>query len=139
MIYFIQQVKTGTIKIGYSDNINKRMQSLQSASPKKLILLGYIDGSKKLERLIHRFFHENQMEGEWFEPAPKVLNYIFSLIIGSDAPPSNCSDLDKLLFELEGSFIKTALERCNNNKTKAAESLNISFRSMRYRMGKHGL
>lgn len=136
MIYFIQQGKTGPIKIGYSNNVNERIKSLQSASPEKLVLLGYINGTRKQEQLIHRFFHKYQMEGEWFTPAPRVLNYIFSLIVGFDIKPTECNDLDGMLKELEKTFIKTALQRFNNNKTKAAESLNISFRSLRYRLEK---
>ncbi|GAA6150692.1 sigma-54-dependent transcriptional regulator [Pseudoteredinibacter isoporae] len=47
--------------------------------------------------------------------------------------------LDDYLIEIEKEFLLSALEECRWNKTAAAESLGITFRSFRYRLKKLGL
>ncbi|MFP4532273.1 MAG: sigma-54-dependent transcriptional regulator [Desulfobacterales bacterium] len=44
--------------------------------------------------------------------------------------------LDSILEEIEKAYLQKALECANNNKSKAAELLGISFRSFRYRCSK---
>ena len=156
MIYFIQQGKAGPIKIGYTskNDISQRIQSLQPASPETLILLGYIEGDKDKEALLHRFFHAHKLKGEWFEPSPMVLNYILSLILGvsfseihrkyESVPGFNdiingIVPLDSFLAEFEKRIISYSLEKTKNNKQKAAAMLGISFRSMRHRIQKHNI
>ena len=48
-------------------------------------------------------------------------------------------DLDALLAEVERNALARALERSGGNRTEAARILGITFRSMRYRLAKHGL
>ncbi len=45
-------------------------------------------------------------------------------------------DLPRKMEEIEGRYIRAALERTDGNVTKAAELLGISFRSLRYRVKK---
>ena len=47
--------------------------------------------------------------------------------------------LDRHLDQTERQYLLAALARAEGNKTKAAEILNLSFRSFRYRLAKHGL
>jgi len=47
--------------------------------------------------------------------------------------------LDAEMDRLEKSMLLKALEKTGGNKTEAAKLLNISFRSMRYRLDKHGI
>ncbi|MEW5803401.1 MAG: sigma-54 dependent transcriptional regulator [bacterium] len=46
-------------------------------------------------------------------------------------------DLEKIMDSLEKSLIFQALDKSNGNKTRAAELLNLSFRSFRYRLKKY--
>ncbi|MCL6583398.1 MAG: sigma-54 dependent transcriptional regulator [bacterium] len=46
-------------------------------------------------------------------------------------------DLEKIMDSLEKSLIFQALDKSKGNKTKAAELLNLSFRSFRYRLKKY--
>ncbi len=55
-----------------------------------------------------------------------------------DLPPSGI-DLDEVINRMEKSLLLKALERTHGVKKKAAELLNISFRSLRYRLEKHGI
>ncbi len=45
-------------------------------------------------------------------------------------------DLDKILSTIESAYLKKAMELAGGNKSKAAEYLNLSLRSMRYRIDK---
>jgi two-component system response regulator PilR (NtrC family) len=45
-------------------------------------------------------------------------------------------DLDKILSTIENSYLKKAMELSNGNKSKAADYLNLSLRSIRYRLDK---
>ena len=47
--------------------------------------------------------------------------------------------LDEEMDRLEKTMLLKALEKTGGNKTEAAKLLNISFRSMRYRLDKHGI
>lgn len=45
-------------------------------------------------------------------------------------------DLDKIMAEIEAVYLKKAMEIAGGNKKKAADHLNLSLRSMRYRLDK---
>jgi two-component system response regulator PilR (NtrC family) len=53
-------------------------------------------------------------------------------------PPEGC-ELDAVLGEIERRFILEALERTGGVRKTAAKLLGITFRSLRYRLEKHGL
>jgi two-component system response regulator PilR (NtrC family) len=53
--------------------------------------------------------------------------------------PEDGLDLDAYLGAIERELLLKALERSNNVRTRAAELLKMSFRSIRYRLAKFGL
>ncbi len=53
--------------------------------------------------------------------------------------PEEGIDLEKVVADLEKMLLLKALDRAKGVKKKAAELLNINFRSMRYRLEKYGL
>ncbi len=55
-----------------------------------------------------------------------------------EIPPEGI-DLEKIMVELEKKLLLKALDRCRGVKKKAAKLLNISFRSLRYRLEKAGI
>ena len=54
----------------------------------------------------------------------------------SSCEPFYNEPLDDFLLRIEKEIILKALEKNNNNKTRTAESLGISFRSFRYKLKK---
>lgn len=76
VVYFIQLGEGGPIKIGFTTNLDKRIKALQTASPDNLILLAAVEGSERTERGLHARFGEHRQRGEWFAPAPEILEYI---------------------------------------------------------------
>lgn len=75
MVYFIAQ-NNSMIKIGFSKNIPKRINSLKTASPFPLILLGYVEGDMLEEKRIQEMFSKYHIQLEWFKVSDEILEYI---------------------------------------------------------------
>ena len=79
-VYIIKCQNTNFYKIGVSDNIEDRLKSLQTANPRKLILVsGFICKEPfKLEKIIHSQYKNERREGEWFEinDIPKLKEFM---------------------------------------------------------------
>jgi excisionase family DNA binding protein len=76
MVYFIQSVDGGPIKIGYADDPEKRLAEIQRMSPTQLCILNIVDGDRKCEGFIHRCFKKLRLHGEWFEPGDKLVDFV---------------------------------------------------------------
>ena len=76
VVYFIRGVATGLIKIGWAQDVFKRMRVLQANSPDKLELLGGFLGGVRDEDAIHEKFKDDRSHNEWFRPTPKLLMFI---------------------------------------------------------------
>ena len=63
------------IKIGFSNNIKKRMGQLQGGNPFKLYLIGVIY-NKWYERELHSIFKHLKIRGEWFKLNIEIAVYI---------------------------------------------------------------
>jgi hypothetical protein len=68
VVYFIQAVNGGPIKIGTAIDPKKRLASLQLSCPFRLKILATRPGGERLERSLHRRFAAYRLHGEWFEP-----------------------------------------------------------------------
>ncbi len=68
-VYLIQMGRRLIFKIGKSNDPKGRLASLQTASPYKLkiVHLFKADNASAAEESLHRYFHENRLEGEWFK------------------------------------------------------------------------
>lgn len=130
MVYFIRQGRTGAIKIGYTDgDVNKRVSALQTASPDRLILLGYIEGDRNTEKRLHLFFDAYKLNGEWYEPSRFVMDYILGTILKKPISHIYLGLKGKLkeqieLFEKE--IIKQALIKFSGNKNRTAKKLGLT-------------
>ena len=77
MVYFIKQ--NDYLKIGYTNNFNKRLNQLQVSSPVKLEVLGIIKGTKEDESNYHKMFSKFHSNGEWFSYNEELINFIDNL------------------------------------------------------------
>lgn len=75
-VYFLQVGVDGPIKIGFTADVESRVATLQTASPFPLRLLGRVPGDEERERAIHLEFAHLRLRGEWFSPAPELLEFI---------------------------------------------------------------
>lgn len=78
-VYFIAEDENPNysalrIKIGYSQDVERRARQLQTGSPYRLKLMGEIrlpeSEAKRLERALHKQYSEYRVIGEWFELDP---------------------------------------------------------------------
>lgn len=78
MLYFIEAVGDGRIKIGFTDNNDAeiRMATLQVGCPHELRLLGTLPGTMDDEKNLKRRFAAHCSRGEWFEPVPDLIALI---------------------------------------------------------------
>lgn len=76
VVYFIQSGIGGAIKIGRTENFRARMNTLQTAHSRKLIVLGLLEDQAGLEAQMHAMFVKERIEGEWFRPSLELLKFI---------------------------------------------------------------
>jgi hypothetical protein len=79
-VYFLKA--QGLIKIGYSANVMRRVESVLSPFAEGGEVLGIIPGDRALEAFMHQKFAAFRTHGEWFTPAEDILRFIAML----DAP-----------------------------------------------------
>lgn len=67
-VYFIQQAEdvNGPIKIGTATNLTSRLKSLQCGNPEELRILAFVASNEALESLLHGYFRDGHIRGEWF-------------------------------------------------------------------------
>jgi len=75
MIYLIQNNLEDTFKIGYTNNVKTRLNSLQTGNSTELILLKVIEGTMEEEKKLHDKFKDFKILGEWFSFSEDILNY----------------------------------------------------------------
>ena len=73
-VYFISDGH-GHMKIGKADNTNDRMKELQIGNPFRLhqvlnIMVASPELAYEMEKTLHKYFKNYQMEGEWFRERP---------------------------------------------------------------------
>jgi integrase len=76
VIYFIQNTRTKSIKVGYALDPEKRLRHLQVASADPLVLLGVVPGEVADEKRLQRKFMDHQERGEWFRPGADLVAFI---------------------------------------------------------------
>ena len=66
-VYFAGVKEDDTLyKIGFSTDVDKRIQSLQTASAHHLMLSHCVQGTKADERRLHELLARERVVGEWF-------------------------------------------------------------------------
>lgn len=82
LVYFLEQARTGWVKVGHSATPDRRAASLQIGNPKTTTLLGCIPGGPAAERAIHLALNEwgAPRRGEWFEVGPEIRGHILAAI-----------------------------------------------------------
>lgn len=75
VVYFVQ-ARSGPVKIGWTRDIDVRFSQLQVGNHEQLTLLRIIPARAALERELHRAFDAYRCRGEWFWPAPPLMQMI---------------------------------------------------------------
>lgn len=87
-VYFIRTIAgPRLLKIGISNNVSKRLESLKTGCAYPLELVGTITcrspmHARNIERQLHRMHRWARMEGEWFEYSPQVRAGLRNILAG---------------------------------------------------------
>jgi len=73
MIYFLRAGDDGPVKIGTAIDPEKRKKGFRTASYTKLSFIRLIDGGRKEEVLLYRYFRHLHIQGEWFSYDDEML------------------------------------------------------------------
>ena len=73
-IYIIRAGADGLVKIGLTQDPDKRLRDLQSGSPAPLTILRLIEGGYETEAWLHRHFAARRQHGEWFTYSDEMLS-----------------------------------------------------------------
>lgn len=76
MIYFARPLGRQLVKIGVSNNVDRRLSELYSLYGVQFEILGVCDGSRTRELALHKQFAFCHHIAEWFLPAPALLKFI---------------------------------------------------------------
>jgi hypothetical protein len=103
MIYFIHDVTSHTIKIGCARDTGGRLSTLQISTSNKLVLLGAIAGTERIEKKVHELVWRHCepkpgesytrplcVSGEWFDD--RILPFVMELM---GSPKKYLGDNDK--------------------------------------------
>lgn len=71
------------VKFGVSNCPGARLLSLQTGSPVQLELIGVVDGSRHLERMVHRYLVADRIHGEWFRRSTRTKELVELVRAGS--------------------------------------------------------
>lgn len=77
--YFAVHLDTGAIKVGQSNNPERRIRELQRAFGGRIRLLTTLE-SGLIERELHQELASHSIGKEWYRPCPKVLIALFSAL-----------------------------------------------------------
>lgn len=79
MIYVFKT--SNFVKIGFSNDIPRRLKELQAANPELITLVGAVPGTMALEHAIHRKLRAHRCEGgsEWYRMSTFVMDFVKDL------------------------------------------------------------
>lgn len=69
------------VKIGFSDNLRKRVNSIISAIPVPVEFVGHMPGGREVEAHLHEVFKPTNFSGEWFVETPEMRSAFDVLLI----------------------------------------------------------
>lgn len=78
-LYLISDVDENYLKVGRSNDANKRLKGVQTNSVHELKLISIINDKGYLEREIHFKFKSLNKIGEWFEYDDSIINHFKKL------------------------------------------------------------
>lgn len=71
-LYFIQNSQTGIVKIGVSENVDRRRDALEFAGGTRLVVRRVVTGGAAYEPRLHAAFRASRRVGEWFDLTPEL-------------------------------------------------------------------
>jgi two-component system response regulator PilR (NtrC family) len=126
----------------YNDKLSKNIGGISDEALATLKSYDYPGNVRELENIIERTVALESGATILPESLPPFVNTVsgrkvassHEIIVGEDG-----IDLEKIMGQIEKEILIKAIHQANGVKKKAAKLLNITFRSMRYRIEKYSL
>jgi hypothetical protein len=80
-VYCVGVEQCRFVKIGHAVDVCRRIKDLQTGSPRKLSLLGFIPGTRLLEREFHQMFSHLRISREWFSDSNYEITSTFAQLL----------------------------------------------------------
>lgn len=86
MIYVVQLGRWPIVKVGFSDNVDVRLTSLQTCAPFPLQLLQVVEGTRQQETAAHHKLEVWRTNSEWYLLTPESLGALREIFPGLEVP-----------------------------------------------------
>jgi two-component system response regulator PilR (NtrC family) len=126
----------------YTQELDKDIREISPEAMKVLVHYDYPGNVRELQNIIERAIAletSNTLTAENLESYMDEQRGVKSMDDSLFDIPAEGIDLEKVVENLERNLLIKALQRAKGVKKKAAELLNINFRSIRYRLEKYGI
>lgn len=126
----------------YVQELGKEVRQVSPDAVKLLVNYDYPGNVRELQNIIERAIAletSNTLTAENLESYMNEQQGVKSIDGTLLDIPAEGIDLEKVVEDLERNLLLKALQRAKGVKKKAAELLNINFRSIRYRLEKYGI
>jgi len=126
----------------YAQELDKDIREISPDAMKVLVHYDYPGNVRELQNIIERAIAletSNTLTAENLESYMDEQRGVKSMDDRLFDIPAEGIDLEKVVEDLERNLLIKALQRAKGVKKKAAELLNINFRSIRYRLEKYGI
>ncbi len=126
----------------YNDKLHKNISSISTDAMENLKKYDYPGNVRELENMIERTVALEGGATVLPESLPPLVNTSSGRKLASSNEievTDDGVDLDKIVGQIEKELIIKAIHQANGIKKRAAKLLNITFRSMRYRIEKYNL
>ena len=126
----------------YNDKLHKNISSISTEAMENLKKYDYPGNVRELENMIERTVALEAGATVLPESLPPLVNTSSGRKLASSNEievTDDGVDLDKIIGQIEKELIIKAIHQANGIKKRASKLLNITFRSMRYRIEKYNL
>lgn len=73
-VYIVRNERNSLIKIGYTEALKFRLDSLRRTCKSKITLLRTVAGLRSTEQWMHNCFQRHRVKGEWYRFAEEMLS-----------------------------------------------------------------
>jgi len=75
-IYFLKSLRSGLVKIGYTESFDRRLSQLRNANADQLDVLGVLSGSLEQEHDLHADAEPYRDHAEWYSDCEEIRDLI---------------------------------------------------------------
>ncbi len=128
----------------FARKIGKQVSRIDGEAMRALLAYDFPGNIRELENIMERATIVETKDVISLASLPPNVTKLVSpedvpLSVAHELFPEEGVSLDAEMDRMEKAMLLKALEKTGGNKTEAAKLLNISFRSLRYRLDKHGI